>query len=123
MPRAGITQMYAVDNNVCPDGVFSLWCRARRLRICAASVGLPHEPKFSHLGNLHRVLAENADLLVGNPAQVTVLTRKMPPVWLMDARVFCSAHAVAGQRGAAPLVQQSNATLRERHATARLRVR
>jgi hypothetical protein len=42
---------YATDVNVCPDG-------------------LPNEPKFSHLGNMHAALREAAPVLLGAAPQV-----------------------------------------------------
>lgn len=48
---ASITTMYAVDVQVCPDG-------------------LPHEPKFSHTTAMHRALREAAAQIVAHPAQV-----------------------------------------------------
>ena len=46
-----ITTAYATDVNVCPDG-------------------LPNEPKFSHLGNMHAALREVAPALLGAKPQV-----------------------------------------------------
>jgi hypothetical protein len=48
---SSITTAYAMDNNVCPDT-------------------MPHEPKYSHLGRMHAVLARYADAIVGSPAQL-----------------------------------------------------
>jgi hypothetical protein len=52
----GITTMYAADGQVCPDG-------------------LPHEPKYTHLGNMHRALVRIAPTLLAGPAQVHNATR------------------------------------------------
>lgn len=46
-----MTTAYATDVNVCPDG-------------------LPNEPKFSHLGNMHAALREAAPTLLGADPQV-----------------------------------------------------
>ena len=46
-----MTTAYATDVNVCPDG-------------------LPNEPKFSHLGNMHAALREVAPALLGAKPQV-----------------------------------------------------
>lgn len=46
-----MTTAYATDVNVCPDG-------------------LPNEPKFSHMGNLHVALRQVAPLLLGTNPQV-----------------------------------------------------
>jgi len=48
---ASITHMYASDVNICPDN-------------------LPHEPKFTHLRRLHALLADYADVIAYNPAQM-----------------------------------------------------
>ena len=48
---AGITNMYAVDAPVCPDG-------------------RPHQPKYDHLTAMHGALAAVAPTLLGTDAQV-----------------------------------------------------
>lgn len=56
---AGITAMYAVDAPICPDL-------------------LPHEPKWSHLGRLHALLAQYAPSIAYAPAQ---LNRQVVVPW------------------------------------------
>ena len=46
-----VTTAYAADVNVCPDG-------------------LPNEPKFTHLGNMHAALADAARVMLAAPPQV-----------------------------------------------------
>lgn len=48
---SAVTNMYASDNNICPDT-------------------LPHEPKYSHLNRLHALIAAYADVIAYNPAQM-----------------------------------------------------
>lgn len=48
---ASVTSMYDADVVLCPDM-------------------LPHEPKYSHMGRFHEIIAKYADVIVNSPAQL-----------------------------------------------------